>query len=475
MKIKYLSVNKNYYPIKKVLFLTFIFVFVASSCSKNEPDESYEDLPNLTERQLAGGATTVFSDNSTAFSTVAPNATGTDFINHAFGDAQFEQAFVTAPANVNGGLGTIFNNTSCVACHTKDGRSAFPSNLSNLSGLLLRGSILGQGLNGSPNPIPGFGTQIQNQSVFGSIPEARYQVNFTSYTETLSDGTNVTLRKPVFYLTDSYIPLPSTILLSPRIATPVFGLGLLEAISEANLLANQDINDANGDGISGKANYVWDPVLNQTKIGRFGWKANSSSVLVQCASAYVEDMGVTNYVFPNETGFNQSNGQDGLDDDPEISNSILAAVALYCKTLAVPASRNPTNNEVRKGAKTFEEISCVKCHTPKQQSGYNTIASISNQTFYPYSDLLLHDMGPELADNRPDFLASGTEWKTRPLWGIGLTQIVNNHTHFLHDGRARSITEAILWHGGEAQNAKEKFKQLSTQKRNELLAFINSL
>ena len=459
---------------KKIPLLLVAFLTI-TSCSKNNDDEVYEDLPNLTERQLAGGGTTIFSDNSNAFSTVAPNASGTDFTNHAFGDAQFEQSFVTAPATVNGGLGNIFNNTSCVSCHIKDGRSAFPSNITNLSGLLLRGSIAGFGLNGSPNPIPGFGTQIQNQAVFGSVPEARYQVSFTTINETLADGTVISLRKPIFTLVDSYIALPSNILLSPRIATPVFGLGLLEAISEADILSKQDINDLDNDGISGKANYVWDPVLVQTKLGRFGWKANSSSVLVQCAGAYVEDMGVTNYVFPNETGFNQSNGQDGLNDDPEISNGILDAVALYCKTLAVPASRSATNIDVRRGAKIFEEISCVKCHSPKQQSSYNAIASISNQIFYPYTDLLLHDMGADLADNRPDYLATGTEWKTRPLWGIGLTQIVNGHTHFLHDGRARNITEAILWHGGEAQNSKEKFKQLSTQKRNELLAFINSL
>lgn len=459
---------------KKIPLLLVAFLTI-TSCSKNNDDEVYEDLPNLTERQLAGGGTTIFSDNSNAFSTVAPNASGSDFTNHAFGDAQFEQSFVTAPATVNGGLGNIFNNTSCVSCHIKDGRSAFPSNITNLSGLLLRGSIAGFGLNGSPNPIPGFGTQIQNQAVFGSVPEARYQVSFTTINETLADGTVISLRKPIFTLVDSYIALPSNILLSPRIATPVFGLGLLEAISEADILSKQDINDLDNDGISGKANYVWDPVLGQTKLGRFGWKANSSSVLVQCAGAYVEDMGVTNYVFPNETGFNQSNGQDGLNDDPEISNGILDAVALYCKTLAVPASRSATNIDVRRGAKIFEEISCVKCHSPKQQSSYNAIASISNQIFYPYTDLLLHDMGADLADNRPDYLATGTEWKTRPLWGIGLTQIVNGHTHFLHDGRARNITEAILWHSGEAQNSKEKFKQLSTQKRNELLAFINSL
>ena len=459
----------------KNIFYLFILSILFASCSNNEDEANYEDLPDLTERVLAGGATTIFSDNSNAFKNPSTNLVGLDFDIHAVGDAEFEQAFVTAPATVNGGLGNIFNNTSCVSCHARDGRSAFPSNISNLSGLLLRGSLPGFDSHGNDNPIPGFGTQIQNQAVFGTVPEARYAVNFVSTNETLADGTVVNLRKPVLSLVDTYIPMPAGAMFSPRIATPVFGLGLLEAISENNLLANQDINDSNNDGISGKANYVWDPVSQSTKIGRFGWKANAPTVLVQCAGAYVEDMGVTNYVFPNESGFNQNNGQDGLNDDPEIPKEVLDAVTLYCQTLAVPAARNVTNIDVRRGAKTFEEISCAKCHTPKQQSGFSAIASNSNQIFFPYSDLLLHDMGNDLADNRPDFLANGKEWKTRPLWGIGLTQIVNGHTNFLHDGRARNVTEAILWHGGEAQNSKDKFKALSSQKRNELLAFINSL
>ena len=444
------------------------------SCNNND-DTDYQNLPNLEERINAGGETTVFSENSNAFSTPATNLYGTDLDLHLIGDTNFESAFVTAPASVNGGLGTIFNNTTCVSCHPRDGRASFPSNITNLSGLLVRASIPGIDSHGGPSPVPGFGTQIQNQAIFGTLPEARYQVTFVDKIETFADGTSVVLKRPVIILIDPYTSLPAGVLLSPRIAPPVFGLGLLEAIPESNLLAHQDINDTDGDGISGKANYVWDPMSQQTILGRFGWKANTGTILVQCAGAYVEDMGVTNYVFPNESGANQSNGQDGLSDDPEISNDILNQVAFYCRSLGVPAARNLTKDLVRKGAKTFDDISCTKCHTPKQQTGPGIISAVSNQTIFPYTDLLLHDMGADLADNRPDFLADGNEWKTRPLWGIGLTEVVNGHTNFLHDGRARNITEAILWHGGEAQQSKEKFKQLSTTKRNELLAFINSL
>ncbi len=459
--------------LKKIFYLV-LFISTLVSCSSSDEQE-YQDLIDLNDRLYAGGETTIFAENSTAFRNPAANIFGADLLLHLEGDTQFEQAFITAPAITNNGLGSIFNNTSCVSCHPKDGRAAFPINITNLSGLLLRASILGTDNFGGPNPVPGFGTQIQNQAIFGTNPEARYQVSFENKNETLADGTIITLKKPIFSLVNTYISFPANGMLSPRIATPVFGLGLLEAISENSLLELQDINDNNNDGISGKANYVWDPVSQLSKIGRFGWKANSPTILVQCAGAYVDDMGVTNYVFPNETGFNQFNGQDGLNDDPEISDAILNQVTFYCKTLAVPAPRNINNKSVRRGAKIFDDLECAKCHKPKQQTGYNVISAISNQTIYPYTDLLLHDMGEDLADNRPDYLASGNEWKTRPLWGIGLTQVVNGHTNFLHDGRAKNMTEAILWHGGEAQISKEKFKQLSTTNRNELLTFLNSL
>lgn len=459
--------------IKKYLVLSFLSVAFLS-CDNSDSDV-YEDIPDLNDRLLAGGGTTVFLATSNAFSTPAPNLDAESLGIHLAGDVQFEAVFVTAPANVNPGLGPIFNNSSCIACHPRDGRSAFPVMINNRSGLLVRASIPGMDSHGGPLSAPGFGLQIQNQALFGYTPEAAYQVVFTEKTETLADGTVIALRKPTITLVNPYIPLPANMMLSPRIGTPVFGLGLLEAIPEANILALQDVNDADGDGISGKANFVWDPKLQQTVLGRFGWKANTGTILVQCAAAYVEDMGITNPVFPNETGYNQSNGQDGLNDDPEINNDVLNQVALYCRTLAVPAPRNINNRPVREGAKIFDRIGCAKCHTPKQVTGYHAIAALSNQTIFPYSDLLLHDMGDDLADNRPDFLANGKEWKTRPLWGIGLTELVNGHTNFLHDGRARNITEAILWHGGEAQQPKERFKQLTTSERASLLAFLNSL
>jgi len=456
---------------KRILFFAALLPFV--SCQTDDSD-NYTPI-DLQERLYAGGETTLFTVTSNAYRTPAPNLSGQDLAMHLLGDVDFESVFVTAPSTINQGLGPIFNNSSCISCHPRDGRAGFPADIAARSGLLVRASIFGQDEHGGPLAAPGFGLQVQNQAIFGYMPEARYSVLFTETTEILADGTVVTLRKPNISLTDSYIPLPGGMMTSPRIGPPVFGLGLLEAIPEANILALQDISDSNADGISGKANYVWDPVLQQTIIGRFGWKANTGTIRTQCAAAYVEDMGITNMVFDNETGLGQSNGHDGFPDDPELSAAILDQVVLYCRTLAVPAPRGINRKEVKEGAAVFERIGCAMCHTPKQQSGFSQIAAISNQTFYPYTDMLLHDMGEGLADIRPDFLADGSEWKTRPLWGIGLTQLVNGHTDFLHDGRARNLTEAILWHGGEGQAAKDKFKNLSRKDREALLAFLNSL
>lgn len=460
-------------PLKYFACLVLTALFF--SCSDNESESAYEDLPSLNDRLMAGGETTVFLTSSNSFSTPAPNLSASDLSDHLAGDVDFEAIFVTAPASINQGLGTIFNNSSCVSCHPRDGRAAFPTNLNAKSGFFFRVSLPGQLENGGSIPVPGFGTQIQNQAIFGYQPEGKFQVTFQDVVEVFADGTQVILKKPNYSLIDTYIPFPGNALISPRIGSPVFGLGLLEAITEEDILQNQDIYDVNADGISGKANYVFDAVSGTVQLGRFGWKANTATILEQCAGAYNGDMGITSYLKPIETGFGQTNGEDGLGDDPELPDAILHQVATYCQTLAVPAPRNLNNQTVRRGAKIFEEIQCAKCHIPKMKTGNASISALANQTIFPYSDLLLHDMGEGLADHRPDFLADGNEWKTRPLWGIGLTQVVNGHTHFLHDGRAKNITEAILWHGGEALSAKNKFKQLPAQDRAALLEFINSL
>jgi CxxC motif-containing protein (DUF1111 family) len=264
-------------------------------------------------------------------------------------------------------------------------------------------------------------------------------------------------------------------MLSPRIATPVFGLGLLEAIPSETILRFADEQDLDNDGISGRPNYIYDIVNKKNTIGRFGWKANQPTVLQQCASAFNGDMGITNYLYPLENTHGQIQ-VDNLNDDVEITDSIIHAVALYVQTLSVPARRNVNEKTVQQGKLLFNKANCIGCHKTDIYTSTNVaMPALSNQRIHPFTDLLLHDMGDGLADGRPDYVANGKEWRTAPLWGIGLTKRVNGHTNFLHDGRARNLMEAVLWHGGEAEHSKQMVLQMSKEERNALLKYLESL
>jgi len=460
---------------KKIHFVALLSILtMALACRKNKPMPTQD----FSAEYNAGGETTVYSATAFAYSTPSPNLNSENLEKHLSGDVVFEVSFTAAPNAINPGLGSVFNNKSCVACHPFDGRAPRPDNINDFSGFFLRASIPGIDTSccfGGPKPVPGFGTQIQNQAIFGVASEAQYDVQYIETKITYPDGNSAFLRKPIYRLVNSYIPLPSNLLLSPRIGPPVFGLGLLEAIPEEDILALADEHDSNNDGISGKANYVWDEEHQETRLGRFGWKANTPSVMIQSAGAYNGDMGVTSPLFPKETCYGQTNCSPHT-NELEVSQEDLDDVVLYLRTLAVPAPRNLENRDVFAGKKLFTDIGCASCHVPKMETGtFPDIPAISNQTIYPYSDMLLHDMGFGLADNRPDFLANGQEWKTRPLWGIGLSQLVNGHTHFLHDGRARNFEEAILWHGGEADPAKNKFVNLTKEERNQVITFLKAL
>ena len=265
---------------------------------------------------------------------------------------------------------------------------------------------------------------------------------------------------------------------SPRMSPANFGLGLLEAISEQTILSNADEFDSNQDGISGKANYVYDIASNQIILGRFGWKANQPSLKQQAAGAFNQDMGVTSPLIPVKSCYGQSQyaNYSYCSCSPDITATQLNAVTFYLQSLAVPARRNVNDNTVQQGKSIFIQAKCSSCHITNVTTGVSAVnSSLSLQAIQPFTDLLLHDMGAGLADNRPDFLASGTEWRTAPLWGIGLQQVVSGNTIFLHDGRARSLMEAIMWHGGEAEQSKQYVRQLSEDERNALITFLQSL
>ncbi len=451
------------------------FVMFFSACGKDENKQ--EGIPNVAQRYKPGGGTTINALGSFSFDNPAPNLNDENDEKHLNGDAEFEAEYVAAPAPVNSGLGVQFNNISCIKCHPSDGRAPFPNNINEFGGFFLRTSIPGEGPHGGPLHTPGFGDQLQNHAVFGYEAEVKYTLTYTDLPVTFADGTVVTLKQPHYGVTNSYIDFPAHAMLSPRIGPQMYGLGLLDALPEQDILAREDIYDRDRDGISGKANYVWDPETKSTRLGRFGWKANTPSVAVQSAGALNGDMGVTNYLFPIESSYGQTNGEQDLADDPEVPNEVMDDIILYCRTLAVPAARNLDDPQVIRGYNLFEEAKCSKCHISEaQKTGvFPDIPAISNQIIYPFTDMLLHDMGENLADNRPDYLANGREWKTRPLWGIGLLYSVNGHTNLLHDGRAKSIEEAILWHGGEAEDSQHFYRNLSKKDREALVAFVNAL
>lgn len=453
------------------IILTLSSLIILSGCSVDTLPE-----PEVAVAYLLGGETTIFSTGPDAYTFPLPNLDDAGLTEHFLSDAAFEQQFVSAPAEQFGGLGPIYNHTSCNSCHVRNGRSSIPQFANDpLSGLLLRLSIPGFDTHGGPLPAPGFGGQLQNKAIFGVQAEGTIAITEVQKVVTYADGSSITLTHPTYSIADAYMALPDNLMISPRNAPPVFGLGLLEAITDADILAHVDPADQNGDGVSGHANTVYDPYTNTMRMGRFGWKAESPSAKHQAEAAAHNDMGLTTPAFPIEHCDGQPNCEEGLQDVLDVDDATINLFTHYFQTLAVPAQRNYTDPQVQKGAALFEEMGCGTCHVSTYTTGVHPIASLSYQTIHPYTDLLLHDMGDDLADHRPSYAAGGTEWRTAPLWGIGLTQVVNTKATYLHDGRAKTIEEAILWHGGESLQARNAFMQLSAEDRKALLDFLYSL
>jgi len=453
----------------QIIGLLTLVVFALVKCQKSTqfPAEQYD-------AQLSGGSATAFDATSKAFGNPLQNMSAYDEYVHEVGDRIFSQSFVTAPAPIHSGLGPIFNNTSCSSCHHNDG-IGLPTAGDAQSSLLMRISLPGADANGGPVAVPGYGLQVQDKAAYGKQPEAKVNISYTYQTYSFDDGETYELRSPTYTLTNLYTPISGTYLLSPRLAPPMIGLGLLEAVPESQIVANADPNDANGDGIAGKANYVYDVTTKKMQLGRFGWKANTASILTQVATAFNQDMGLTSSILPVESSYGQSQ-YDNLQDDPELPDTTLNAVKFYAQTLAVPARRNITDATIKRGEQLFILAKCATCHKQTFTTGVNVaFPAVSNQVIHPYTDMLVHNMGAALADNRPDFKAGGQDWRTAPLWGLGLYQVVNNPGYYLHDGRARTIVEAIMWHDGEAAASKAYFSRLSKSDRDAVLKFLNSL
>lgn len=432
-----------------------------------------------------GGDTTLAVTNENAFARPIPTMAPEDLRRFTFGNRVFNTNWVAAPASVDAfdGLGPVFNRVSCSACHTRDGRGRPPEHDGDpLESMLVRISVPGVGQHGGVKAVPHYGDQLNEKALPGVPAEGRTVVRYRERRGEYPDGEKYSLLVPTYTFEDlGFGALPKNLLISPRVAPAVFGLGLLEAIPDAEILAHEDANDANRDGVSGRANHVWDEVHHRSSLGRFGWKANQPSLRQQNAAAANGDIGLTTSLFPRE---NVANGQaaaaatpsGAAAGAPELRDEFLDKLTFYVRTLAVPESRVATTPDAAKGSALFASSGCVACHTPTFTTGDSPeVPELAHQTIHPFTDLLLHDMGKELSDGRPDFAATGDEWRTASLWGIGLTSTVNRHTRFLHDGRARSIEEAVLWHGGEASRAKDAFMHLSRDDRRAVLDFLGSL
>jgi len=427
--------------------------------------------------QLPGGDTTNrFLLGPNAFLRPAANLDRGDLQAFYGGNGFFNQSWVVAPASTmaRDGLGPLFNARTCSGCHFRDAKARPPEDgLGPFVGLLFRIQTMGPG---GPSPHPVYGAQLQDQAMRGVPAEVVPRVTWEYTTAMYADGTPYTLRRPSFSFEDpGYGPLGEDLMVSARIAPHMVGLGLLEAIPTGRLEELADPDDLDGDGISGRINYVDSD--EGLVAGRFGWRAESPTIIHQSASAFLGDMGLTSREAPRDdcTSSQAECRTAPNGGDPEVSDFILERVAHYSASIAVPVRRSATEPAILEGRQLFRAIGCDGCHTPSHQTGESVINALEDQLIWPYTDLLLHDMGPGLADLGSSTLESAREWRTPPLWGVGLMPNVAGHSSYLHDGRAQNTAEAILWHGGEAETSRNAFLAMSAPERDALVQYIEDL
>ena len=454
--------------------------------------------PEPYERMAGGAATSLASVNANAFSHPSANLTFEGRRDFALGNGLFRKVWVSAPSSTQAsdGLGPLFNARACQRCHLKDGRGHPPRSAGDVgTSMVIRLSVPARTAEERAalesgailfHPDPVYGSQLQEFAVPGISAEARMTIAYGEIPVPLEGDEKATLRRPTYSVTDlGYGRMAADVRLSPRVAPPMIGLGLLEAVHPADILAGADPDDADGDGVSGRPSVVHDPSTGQRQLGRFGWKASTPSVREQTVRAFSADIGISTPEVPDPWGDctasqiacrTKPSGVQRRLGDTEAPEPVPVLVSFYASNLAVPARRDVDDPEVLHGKALFHQAGCASCHTPKFVTRSDAAQPEHRfQLIWPYTDLLLHDMGEGLADHRPVGGASGQEWRTPPLWGIGLTRTVSGHTFFLHDGRARSLLEAVLWHGGEALVSRDAVAALEPSDRDALLRFLESL
>lgn len=453
-------------------------------------DGDMSHLRNADPRALSGGDMTTFHSGFAPFEQPADNLPYQLAAAFEAGDGLFDKTFRPGDGHVASdfklatgmrrvGLGPLFNADGCASCHFRDGRVAAPYvSGGEMVGMFFRLAVP-DGKGGYTAP-PGYHAQLHDHAVDGVRPEGLGHIDWEAVEGRFADGEAYELRRPHYRIDQlAHGPLPEDVIIEARSAPPVHGTGLLEAIDADTLLALARAQEDDPE-VSGRPNWVTDPETGERVIGRFSLKANEPSLRVQAAGAAFNDMGVTSPVFPAEGCLPHQHDclaapNGGSVQEPEMSEEFLQALTTYLQLLGVPARRGLDDPQSLRGETLFHAIRCNSCHVDTLTTGDDhPQRRLRGQTIHPYTDLLLHDMGPELA-GRPDHEASAQEWRTPPLWGIGLTERSNHHTHFLHDQRARNLQEAILWHGGEAEGARERFKALSAADRAALIAFLDNL
>jgi CxxC motif-containing protein (DUF1111 family) len=444
-----------------------------------------------SDEALPGGKTTIpVLSRANAFSFAVDNISIEHERLFQTGNRIFNQSWVTAPSSTEGfdGIGPLFNARSCSACHFRDGRGAPPLESDQpFEGLLLRLSVDSAlpadapdsaAAAGAPVAEPTYGGQLQPFAIQGIAAEGTPRVAYSVRAGKYPDGERYELLVPEYTIDElAYGAMVPDVRVSPRVAPAMIGLGLLEAIPERRLLELADPEDEDDDGISGRPNTVWDVERGETVIGRFGWKAEQPSVRQQSAGALLGDMGIVSELFPaaecTAAQADCANAPSG--GQPEIDAPDLDRLVLYSSLLGVPVRETWDTEAVLDGRRLFSEIGCASCHVPDHQTGKHAFDEVQNTLIWPYTDLLLHDMGEDLSDHRPSFAAAGNEWRTPPLWGNRFYEDVNGHNRLLHDGRARGVAEAILWHGGEAKASQKRFVALTRDERSRLVQFVESL
>jgi len=459
-----------------------VFRFVAAALAGATPAVllAVPDGTPLAPGALSGGSLTVSADSDQAYQQPAPTLTANQLEQFNQGKKGFEQRWVVAPSILGlWGRGPTSNGEACTDCHEHGGRGRPPDYVTEpMQSMLVRLSIPGAGPHGAPNPHSVYGDQLQNQGILGRVPpEGDPRLTWETRSVAFADGETIALRSPVLEFWHlSFGPLGEEVMTSARVAPALVGVGLLDAVAEETLYAEAAAQRRLG--LHGRPNLVWDLIAGREAVGRFGRKANQPSLKQQIVTAYHADLGVTSRWFPEEncTEVQVQCLAEKPGGYPELPAAFLAPVLFYAQALAVPARRDVDDPQVRHGEALFALAGCDGCHTPTLETAdYPALPAVSRQTIHPYTDLLLHDMGEGLADGRPDFHAGSRDWRTAALWGMGLSQAVNGNGYLLHDGRARSATEAILWHGGEAQDAREAFRTMAKSDRAALLAFLRSL